>query len=210
MENRAGQISACRRGENRMKIYTKTGDRGRTGLFSGERVSKADARVEAYGTVDELNSVLGMLAAVLAGEFGDASARIEEIQSDLFRIGGWFATTPGARAFEDLPGLDPAAVERIEAEIDRMEKGLPPLRGFILPGGHPAAAWAHLARTLCRRAERRGISLLDSMGPHEAKEPFGLAMIYLNRLSDFLFVFARHVNRQAGTGDKIWDSGAGI
>jgi len=191
-----------------VKIYTKTGDRGRTGLFSGERVSKADTRVSAYGTVDELNSVLGVLAACVAGDFGGAAGAIRRIQSDLFRLGAWFATSPGTPAFEDLPGLDPEAVTWMETEIDRMESELPPLRGFILPGGHPAAAWAHLARTVCRRAERRGVAFLEAAPSAEADETLASAIVYLNRLSDYLFVLARHLNRLAGRKDERWDPGA--
>jgi len=190
-----------------LKIYTKTGDRGRTGLFGGERVGKADARVEAYGTVDELNSVLGLLATTLEGESGGAAAGIERIQADLFRIGAWFATTPDTQAFDDLPGLGREAVGWMEEEIDRMESELPPLRGFILPGGNTAAAWAHLARTVCRRAERQGVALLEGVGPGKAEDAFSLAMVYLNRLSDYLFVLARYLNHLAGLGDKQWEPG---
>jgi cob(I)alamin adenosyltransferase len=188
-----------------VKIYTKTGDRGRTGLFSGERVGKADARVEAYGAVDELNSVLGVLAASLAGDFTAEVAGVERIQSDLFRIGGWFATTPDTTAFDDLPGLDPEAMGWMEAEIDRMGSELPPLRGFVLPGGHPTAAWAHLARTVCRRAERQGVAFLEGVEPGLAEESFSLAMTYLNRLSDYLFMLARYLNHISGMGDKLWE-----
>ena len=188
-----------------MKIYTRTGDRGRTGLFSGERVSKADLRVSAYGTVDELNSVLGMLAAAVAGEFGHSAAGIRRIQSDLFRLGALFATSPGTPAFDELPALDPGSLAWMEAEIDRMQAVLPPLQGFILPGGHPAAALAHLARAVCRRTERRCVALVQAAQSAEAEAPFAPAIVYLNRLSDHLFVLARHLNHLAGLGDEPWE-----
>jgi len=187
-----------------VKLYTKTGDRGRTGLFSGERVSKADRRVSAYGAVDELNSILGMLAASLPEAAGSVAERIERIQSDLFCIGAWFATTPESPVFRDLPGLAPDAVAWLESEIDDMEKGLPPLRGFILPGGTRAAGWAHLARAVCRRAERDGVAFLEASGGGPGNERLSCALVYLNRLSDYLFVLARHLNRLEDRGDRLW------
>ena len=190
-----------------MKIYTRTGDRGRTGLFSGERVSKADLRVSAYGTVDELNSVLGVLAASLGRESARTAEGVRRVQSDLFRLGAWFATSPDTPAFEELPALDPGAVAWMEAEIDRMESALPPLRGFILPGGHPAAAWAHLARAVCRRAERRGVAFVQDLQSAEAETTLTRAIVYLNRLSDYLFVLARDLNRLAGLEDEPWEQG---
>ena len=123
-----------------MKIYTKTGDKGKTSLFSGERVSKADRRVEAYGNVDELNSALGALAASLSGSAPEVSQAVERVQRELFCVGGRLATTPDSAHFEDLPELDEGAVRRLETEIDRMDKALPPLKGFIVPGGHPSAS----------------------------------------------------------------------
>jgi cob(I)alamin adenosyltransferase len=189
-----------------MKIYTKTGDKGKTSLFSGERVSKAASRVEAYGEVDELNSVLGALAASVAGDNAKVGRAVEQVQRDLFCVGGKLATTPDSPAFEDLPDLAEGAVKRLEAEIDDMEKALPPLRGFILPGGHPSACWAHVARTVCRRAERRLVAMLEAreVGP----EGDGLARMgaYLNRLSDHLFVLARYCNHVNGVADTLWES----
>lgn len=188
-----------------MKIYTRTGDRGRTSLFSGERVSKASCRVEAYGDVDELNSVLGALAASLAGDDARLLQAVERIQRDLFCIGGRLATTPDSAAFEDLPELEEAAVKRLEAEIDRMEEALPPLRGFILPGGHPSACWAHVARTVCRRAERHVVAVLEPTEPgSDGAAPARLG-IYLNRLSDYLFVLARYCNHRQGVADILWE-----
>ena len=179
-----------------MKIYTRTGDGGETGLASGGRVPKDHPRVEAYGTVDELNAVLGLLAAqVPAGELVD---RLQQVQRALFGLGAALAD-PDGRLDVD-PGAWPVAP--LEAWIDHMEDGLEPLTGFILPGGTSAAAVAHLARTVCRRAERCLVALEHAGGP----VPDG-AMAYLNRLSDALFVLARHLNRRAGVPDVPWVPG---
>lgn len=188
-----------------MKIYTKTGDKGKTSLFSGERVSKSNRRVEAYGDVDELNSILGALAASLSGGDAELCRALKQVQGDLFCIGGLLATMPGSSAFEDLPELKEGAVKRLEREIDRMEKVLPPLRGFILPGGHPSACWAHVARTVCRRAERHVVSTLEAA--EAGSDPRGLARlgIYLNRLSDYLFMLARCCNHREGVADTLWE-----
>jgi cob(I)alamin adenosyltransferase len=187
-----------------MKIYTGSGDRGKTSLFSGERVSKDNDRIEAYGDLDELNAVLGALCAGLPETPPDRRAELQAIQSDLFRIGAWLATTPGAPEAQSLPPLDPARSVWLEGAIDRMEEDLPPLMAFILPGGHPSAAWAHVARTVCRRVERRVVRLAGGLPSEEAEAPLGRAMIYLNRLSDYLFVFARHCNRRQGIADTPW------
>jgi cob(I)alamin adenosyltransferase len=187
-----------------MKIYTGSGDRGKTSLFSGERVGKDHERVEAYGDLDELNAVLGALAANLPEAPPDRRAELQAIQSDLLRIGGWLATTPGAPAAVSLPPIDPGRSAWIEAAIDRMEEDLAPLTAFILPGGHPSAAWAHVARTVCRRAERRIVRLAGDPPPGEAAPALGRAIIYLNRLSDYLFVFARHCNHRHGVADTPW------
>jgi cob(I)alamin adenosyltransferase len=188
-----------------MKIYTGTGDRGKTSLFSGERVPKDHRRIEAYGDLDELNSVLGALAAASAG-LPDVQAELAGIQSELFHLGAWLATTPEAPAAAALPPIDPQHSGRLEAAIDRMEEGLQPLKGFILPGGHPSAAWAHVARTVCRRAERRVVGLAADGGPTAAQEQLQRAIVYLNRLSDYLFVLARHLNRLQGVDDARWNA----
>jgi cob(I)alamin adenosyltransferase len=179
-----------------MKIYTKTGDGGETSLFGNIRVSKADARVDAYGEVDEVNACLG--AARAAGVDGEIGAALEAIQKDLFAIGARLAD-PTSRI---APRVAKAAVgeqdvQRLEGIIDRLESELPPLRRFILPGGGPAGAALHLARTVCRRAERRVIAL-----GADAVEP--ILVVYLNRLSDLLFVMARAVNHRAGVADIEW------
>jgi cob(I)alamin adenosyltransferase len=189
-----------------MKIYTRSGDKGRTSLFSGERVSKAASRVEAYGDVDELNSVLGALAASLSEDNPKVIGAVEQVQRDLFCVGGRLATTPDSPAFEELPDLEDEAVKRLETEIDGMEKTLPPLRGFILPGGHPSACWAHVARTVCRRAERRLVAMLETTEAGPEEDGPARMGTYLNRLSDYLFVLARYCNHVNGVEDTLWES----
>jgi cob(I)alamin adenosyltransferase len=188
-----------------MKIYTKTGDKGKTSLFSGERVSKAASRVEAYGGVDELNSILGALASSLSGDSPEACKAVEQVQRDLFCVGGRLATTPDSPACEDLPELDEGATTRLETEIDRMEKELPPLKGFILPGGHPSACWSHVARTVCRRAERHVVAMLETTDGAPEGEGLAGMRTYLNRLSDYLFVLARYCNHLHGLKDTLWE-----
>ena len=179
-----------------MKIYTKTGDEGQTSLFDNTRVSKADARVDAYGEVDELNACLG--AAVASGLDEDLAAAVEAIQKDLFALGARLAD-PSARIATRVTkaAITQADVERQEQLIDRLETELPPLRRFILPGGSNAGALLHLSRTVCRRAERRVIGL----GP-DAVEP--ILIVDLNRLSDLLFVMARAVNHRAKVPETEW------
>jgi cob(I)alamin adenosyltransferase len=179
-----------------MKIYTKTGDQGDTGLFGGPRVGKDSPRIEAYGTVDELNSVLGVARAHLDG--GEIDAILETIQNGLFALGAQLATPdPAAHGTAMIAA---AQIAELEAAIDRFEADLPPLRQFILPGGTLAAAHLHHARTVCRRAERRAIALGRLPGEHVAAE----TIVYLNRLSDLLFVLARTANRQAQRDDVPW------
>lgn len=184
-----------------MKIYTGSGDRGKTSLFSGERIAKGDLRIEAYGDVDELNSVLGALAAAAPPETPGLGEEVQRVQSDLFHLGAWLATTQGSSSADMLDRLSEEAARRLEADIDRMDTALPPLTGFILPGGHSAAAWAHVARTVCRRAERR-VAVLAERENHA--EPLLAVLVYLNRLSDYLFVLARRINHAAGIEDRFW------
>ena len=179
-----------------MKIYTKTGDDGETGLFGGARVSKASARVEAYGTVDELNAVLGMARASGADE--ELDLLLGAIQSDLFTLGAELATVPGKEAALGIPLLDGRDVARLEAAIDVSEAALPPLKNFVLPAGTPTAAALHLARTVCRRAERAVVALPEGEGARAELR------VYLNRLSDLLFSLARHTNLRAGVDDVPW------
>jgi cob(I)alamin adenosyltransferase len=179
-----------------VKIYTRTGDGGETALFDGRRVPKADARVEAYGEIDELNAVVGLLLS--EGVDADVRAMLDTIQRDLFAVGGRLAD-PGKRIAGRVEKVAVGATEvgRLEAWIDTLEAELQPLRRFILPGGARAAALAHLARTVCRRAERRIVFL--GPGAIEAE-----LLAYVNRLSDFLFVLARALNRRAGVAESEW------
>ena len=178
-----------------MKIYTKTGDAGETGLFGGQRISKAAPRVEAYGDVDELNSVLGVVRShgPLGGVFDDLLATI---QSRLFDLGAELANGKGKEL--GIPLVSEEDVVALEHAIDLAEEELAPLRTFVLPGGSSLAAHLHVARTVCRRAERRAVALM-------ADEPIRLELIrYLNRLSDLCFVLARYANHRAGVSDVPW------
>jgi cob(I)alamin adenosyltransferase len=175
-----------------MKIYTRTGDTGETSLFGGARVRKDDARIEAYGTIDELNSFLGVARACWPSSSLDGQFHL--VQSDLFDIGAHLAS-PGTSRFA---GPDSARVAALEQSIDAMESELAPLKTFILPGGSLAAANLHVARTICRRAERLVVALRDE------DEATKASITYLNRLSDFLFVAARFANHQHGVADVPW------
>jgi len=180
---------------SRLKIYTKTGDAGETSLFDNTRVSKADARVDAYGEVDELNACLG--AARAAGVDPELSTMLEEIQKELFAIGARLAD-PSHRIASRVTKADigDAAVARLESTIDRLEAELPPLRRFILPGGAQGGSLLHLSRTVCRRAERRIVALASPVDP--------IVVVYLNRLSDLLFVMARAANHRSGVPETEW------
>jgi cob(I)alamin adenosyltransferase len=179
-----------------MKIYTRTGDDGTTGLYGGSRRSKADARVEAYGTVDEANAFIGVARA--AGVPADMDAVLTAVQSELFTIGAELACTPGAEAKLKMTLIDAAAAERLEHAIDAAEEGLAPLRAFVLPGGSAAAAALHVARCVVRRAERAVIACAADAPVRKE------IVVYLNRLSDLLFTFARRTNHVAGIADVPW------
>ena len=186
-----------------MKIYTGTGDKGKTSLFSGERVSKSDARIDAYGDLDELNSILGALVAQLAAE-KELVRALQQIQSDLFRAGAWLATRPDSDAIGSLEEISTEQIVFLEKAIDRLEKELPILKGFILPGGHITSAWAHVARTVCRRCERKVVPLINNARKSKAAEQYQNLFVLLNRLSDYLFVLARYCNHLHGVSDKLW------
>jgi cob(I)alamin adenosyltransferase len=181
-----------------MKIYTKTGDKGDTGLFGGGRVPKSHPRVEAYGDVDELNASIGLARSI------EMMPRIDEvlvpIQRDLFAIGALLATPDREKMRQHLEKarVDEERIAQLEHAIDDGDRELEPLRSFIIPGGTPKAAALHVARTVCRRAERRVVSLQDEIELPE------LVVIYLNRLSDLLFTLARVANRRAGAGEVTW------
>ena len=180
-----------------MKIYTRTGDEGETGLFGGGRVSKAHPRVEAYGDVDELNAAVGFARAI------EKMPRIDEvlvpIQRDLFSIGALLATPDREKMKKQLDkaDIDDDRIKELEHAIDEGDRELEPLKSFIVPGGTPKAAALHVARTVCRRAERRVIAL-----EHEEIPP--VVIVYLNRLSDLLFTLARVANKRAGAGEVTW------
>ena len=182
------------------KVYTRTGDDGTTGLGGGERVAKDSPRIEAYGTVDELNSQIG---SALASGLDDAVASaLSSIQNDLFHLGSDLCTLERDKERRPVPRIAERHVTALESLMDRLSEKLPPLENFVLPGGSPGAAQLHVARTVCRRAERLVIAL-------SRREAVGAQTItYLNRLSDALFVMARYENRQKGVAEPLWDSRA--
>lgn len=181
-----------------MKIYTRTGDAGETALFGGGRVAKNHLRVEAFGTVDELNAVLGWSVTQLSDD--TIRTRLETLQHDLFTLGADLATPPAAegRRGPETPSMPSDRVPQMEGWIDEADAELPELRAFVLPGGSEGAAALHLARTVCRRAERAAVAL--------SAEDFVRVevLVYLNRLSDLLFTFARLENHRSGRGDVEW------
>lgn len=177
-----------------MKIYTKTGDKGKTALFGGKRVSKNDIQIEAYGTVDELNSQLGLLISYLPSKDSELPKKIQAI---LFDLGSHLASDGTADKF--LPQLNHNLVTDIEDEIDNMTSRLPALKSFILPGGNARIAQAHVCRTICRRAERRVVSLAEIADIQE------IIIVYLNRLSDYFFVLARHLSLLDGVDEVKWN-----
>lgn len=184
-----------------MKIYTRTGDTGTTALFGGDRVAKSHPRIEAYGTVDETNSIIGLVRAHLGQHSGNKqlNATLARVQNELFVLGADLATPQSSRA--TVPRIESAHVEQLETDIDAYVADLPPLEHFILPGGVPAAATLHLARTVCRRAERLTVEAAK-------EEQLGKQTImYLNRLSDLLFILARWANFNADIAESEWQTG---
>ncbi|MDX1503052.1 MAG: cob(I)yrinic acid a,c-diamide adenosyltransferase [Thermoanaerobaculia bacterium] len=182
------------------KVYTRTGDDGTTGLGGGQRVSKASLRIAAYGTVDELNSAIGV--ALSGGLAPELTGPLERIQNELFHLGSDLCILEEDKGRIPVPVIEPKHVDALERLMDTLSRELPPLENFILPGGSPGAAQLHLARTVSRRAER----LVVELG---AAEAVGESVIpYLNRLSDALFVMARFENHRRGVEDVLWDSRA--
>jgi len=187
------------------RIYTRTGDAGQTALGSGERVSKAHWRIQAYGTVDETNATLGVVRLhTQSPEMQKLDQMLARIQNELFDLGADLCVPDTGKdlGYEPLRIL-PKQYERIEREIDELNAELSPLRSFVLPGGHPAAAHLHVTRTVCRRAERLIVELASHEGEHVSEG----AVAYVNRLSDFFFVASRWANARSGAGDVLWVPG---
>lgn len=179
-----------------MKIYTRTGDKGKTALLGGKRVLKSDIRIEAYGNVDELNAYLGLL-----GDHKELKAHIDfliKIQHELFVIGSHLATEPG-KSFDYVPGISKEIVKQIENEIDSMNDILPEMKNFILPGGNKLVSFIHIARCVCRRAERSIISLSSKENINQE------IVIFVNRLSDYLFVLSRWASSELNVKEVIWE-----
>jgi cob(I)alamin adenosyltransferase len=178
-----------------MKIYTKTGDSGTTSLFGGKRVPKSELRIDTYGTVDELNSYIGLLRDQPVNE--KRKEILVEVQDRLFTIGSILATEPGNTKVK-IPHVNEADIQCLEKEIDAMEQTLPPMKSFVLPGGHPSVSFCHVARTVCRRAERLTVAL------NNAEKIDELVIKYLNRLSDFLFVLSRKMTQELDVEETPW------
>jgi cob(I)alamin adenosyltransferase len=191
------------------KIYTRTGDKGKTSLIGGSRVSKSDLRLEAYGTLDELNSYVGWLRAELNQELADRATEVERglitsilthIQIELFNLGSQLACED-EKLRASLPTVKSSSTLELEAEMDRYSKTLIPLKNFILPGGSRLSSMAHVARTICRRAER---AMVVGLGENEANSADTIGLIYINRLSDYFFVLARHINDLLKIEEPLW------
>lgn len=179
------------------KIYTKTGDKGTTSLIGGTKVPKSHLRIEAYGTVDELNSYIGLCKDLITDENGRQV--LQEVQDRLFTIGSSLACDPVKEPKMQMPDLKEEDVNLLEKEIDKMNDVLPPMKNFILPGGHPTVSHIHIARCVCRRAERCCVRL-----ELESTEVEPVIIKYINRLSDYLFVLARYAAHQLGSGEIPW------
>lgn len=182
------------------RVYTRTGDDGTTGLTGGSRVSKDSPRVELYGTVDEINAAVG--AAIAAGVDDFLGDRLGRIQNELFHLGAELSVPAEQQTTVTGPRIESRHIKSLEAMMDRLQEELPPLENFVLPGGSPAAAHLHVARTVCRRAERLAVRLAGQEHVSQA------ALAFLNRLSDALFVMARYENLKKGVADVLWDSRA--
>jgi len=187
-----------------MKIYTGSGDRGKTSLFSGERVLKSHPRVAVCGDIDELNSFLGALIAAIPEEKYELIGQLRRIQAHLLQIGAWLSTSPGSPVRSDVEVISETHIADIEHAIDRMDDSLPELKDFILPGGHMSAAWAHVARAVSRRVERHMVRLFAETDPAEAHDANANALVYINRLSDYLFQLARFLNQSLNVSETPW------
>lgn len=188
-----------------MKIYTKFGDTGQTALFDGTRVPKSHLRIETYGTLDELNSHLGL--AISAAPDAPLAAQLTALQEELFTLSSDLATPAASKNESKITRTPPQAIKNLETQIDEATAQLPPLKRFILPGGTPTAARLHVARTVCRRAERLLTALLAAEKDTPAQAALHTPLIYLNRLSDLLFTLARLANKREGRPDVEWGAG---
>ena len=194
-------------GKHKNKIYTRTGDMGETGLVGGQRVQKNDHRIEAYGTVDELNSFLGLCKASLdGGQCEKILTELTEIQKDLFSVGAQLSAYPEGAKRISASCLKDGRIKALEESMDDLDAVLPPLKGFILPCGHPAAAWSHVCRTVCRRAERSVVNMKVSCpaASLEAEKTVYRIIRYLNRLSDYFFILARYLNATHTHEEELW------
>jgi len=187
-----------------MKVYTKGGDKGQTSLFSGERISKTDDRVDAYGTIDELNSMIGVVIAHLPERLKIQADELSVIQRTLFQSGSWIATLPESENIAYLSEIEDERTKDLEKSIDTMTDSLPELKDFILPGGSKPSAWAHMARTICRRAERALLRVDFFESESKSTEQIGRVKVFLNRLSDYLFVLSRFINHSMDVDDRKW------
>lgn len=180
-----------------IRIYTKTGDKGKTALIGGVKVSKSNIRIESYGTLDELSSHIGLVRDLIDDEL--CLQILEVVQNELFVIGSLLACAPNKEPLMNLPSLEEDSIENIEKEIDRMESYLPVMKNFILPGGNVAVSNIHIARCVCRRAERLCVALVEQGEPVPK-----LGVKYLNRLSDYLFVLARYIGGLLNVNESVW------
>ncbi|GBC74753.1 Cob(I)yrinic acid a,c-diamide adenosyltransferase [archaeon HR06] len=181
---------------SKVRIYTRTGDKGETGLIGGIRVPKNSPRIEAYGSIDELNSLLGLVRSL--SKLQEINNLIKDIQRDLFTISAELAAPKGAEGLK-IPQIRKEAIDRLEREIDNLDKDLEPLTRFIIPSGSSLASYLHLARSVCRRAERNLVTLAQKEGVRDE------ILAYMNRLSDLLFMMARWVNKKEGYSEEIWE-----
>ncbi len=187
-----------------MKVYTGGGDKGKTSLFSGERVEKHSTRIAAYGDLDELNSVIGVIISMLPAGLDVIERQLQVIQARLFQAGAWLATTPDSSASGFLDPFPDTLVKDMETDIDRLSDELPPLKVFILPGGNTAASMAHVGRTVCRRCERKISRLVEEQPAECEQHELKIVQVYINRLSDYLFTAARYINVKTETREREW------
>lgn len=191
-------------GKTNMKIYTGQGDRGTTGLLSGERVSKCHERIEALGDIDELISVLGILRTVIPNQEAALEQSLRNIQMKLFNLGSQIATWRDSPESEKYSGVQQMDVDDLENQINALQDPLPPLKHFLIPAGSDGAVYAHLARSVCRRAERHVVRLSTQISVGKPPKVLRFSLMFLNRLSDYLFVLARSLNQRSGVADDVW------